>query len=119
MERIWLEGQNEVLQNVVNNFCLQKLSQQQMLEELWYGIFSGIPEWVEEDPEASIKEFLQKQLKLPMDTVKNISFHWVHCLGGKWADGWHPWTIVVEFEHFKQKELVRSQDRELRGTYFS
>lgn len=82
-------------------------------------IFSGIPEQEEEDPEAPFKKFLQKQLELPVDTVKNISFHWVHRLGRKQPDSQHQRPIVAKFEHFKQKELVKSQGQELRGTDFS
>lgn len=82
-------------------------------------VFSGIPEQAEEDPEATVKEFLQKYMKLPTDTVKSISFHRVHRLGGKRPDNRRPRPIVVKFEHFKQKELVKSRGRELRGTDFS
>lgn len=31
-------------------------------------IFFGIPKWAEEDPKATVKEFLQKHLKLLTDT---------------------------------------------------
>lgn len=33
-----------------------------------YLIFLGIPKWAEEDPKATVKEFLQKDLKLLTDT---------------------------------------------------
>ena len=82
-------------------------------------VFSGLPERAEEDPEATIKVFLQQSLKLPQETVKNITFHRVHRLGGKRPDSRRPRPIVAKFEHFKQKELVKSRGRELRGTDFS
>ncbi|KAJ8261599.1 hypothetical protein GJAV_G00156140 [Gymnothorax javanicus] len=46
-------------------------------------VFSGIPEQPTEDPETSVKEFMSKQLKLPTETVNNITFHRVHRLGTK------------------------------------
>ncbi|XP_030583063.1 uncharacterized protein LOC115778849 [Archocentrus centrarchus] len=82
-------------------------------------VFSGIPEQAEEDAEASVREFLQHQLKLPSEAVKNITFHRVHRLGGKKPDNKWPRPIVAKFEHYKQKEQVRSRGRELRGTHYS
>ncbi|KAM9753660.1 uncharacterized protein ACNS7B_006879 [Menidia menidia] len=82
-------------------------------------VVAGIPEQQDEDPELVIKSFIQTHLKLPEDTVKNISFHRVHRLGGKRPDARRPRPIVAKFEHFKQKVLVRSRGRELRGTDFS
>ena len=70
-----------------------------------------------DNPEVTIHDFLQQKLKIPADQVKNITFHCVHRLGGKKPDKTHP--IVAKFEHYKQKEQVRSQGRELRGTDFS
>lgn len=81
-------------------------------------VFSGIPEQTEEDPERTVKDFIQKHLKLPSDTVNAISFHRVHRLGGRKPDNRRPRPIVAKFEHYKQKELVRSRGRELRGTDF-
>lgn len=81
-------------------------------------VFSGIPEKAEEDPERTVADFLTKNLKLPMETVKTITFHRVHRLGGKKPDSRRPRPIVVKFEHFKQKVLVKSRGRELRGTDF-
>lgn len=82
-------------------------------------VFSGIPENNEENTEATIKNFILKNLKLPADTVNNISFHRAHRLGGRRQEGQRPRPIVVKFVHFKQKELVKGRGRELRGTDFS
>ncbi|XP_038156504.1 uncharacterized protein LOC119793395 [Cyprinodon tularosa] len=82
-------------------------------------VFAGIAEQQDEDPEAIVRKFLQKKLKIPADQVKNITFHRVHRLGGKKPDKSRPRPIVAKFEHYKQKEQVRSQGRELRGTDFS
>lgn len=81
-------------------------------------VFSGIPEQAEEDPEKTVVEFITKHLKLPTETVKNITFQRVHRLGGKKSDSGRPRPIVAKFDHFKQKMLVKSRGRELRGTHF-
>ncbi|XP_072573290.1 uncharacterized protein [Paramormyrops kingsleyae] len=82
-------------------------------------VFAGIPEAADENPETTVKNFIHKQLKLPAETTSNITFHRVHRLGGKRPDGHRPRPIVAKFEHFKQKELVKSRGRELKGTNFS
>ena len=82
-------------------------------------VFSGIPEQAEEDPELTIKNFIQTHLKLTGDAVKNIPFHRVHRLGGKRPDPRRPIAIVAKFEHYQQKVPVRGCGRELRGTDFS
>ncbi len=46
-------------------------------------VFSGIPESAEEDPEATVKNFIKTYLKLPEDTVENICFERVHRMGAK------------------------------------
>jgi len=63
-------------------------------------VFSGIPEQADEDPEFTIKNFIQTHLKLPGDAVKNITFHRVHCLGGKRSDARRPRPIVAKFEYY-------------------
>ncbi|XP_076862642.1 uncharacterized protein LOC143514846 [Brachyhypopomus gauderio] len=82
-------------------------------------IFAGIPEKADEDPETTVKTFIQTHLKISEATVKTISFHRVHRLGGKRPDARRPRPIVAKFEHFKQKELLKSRGRELKGTNFS
>ncbi|XP_038559865.1 uncharacterized protein LOC119891937 isoform X1 [Micropterus salmoides] len=82
-------------------------------------VISGIPEQADEAPEETVKSFIQNQLKLPAGTVKNISFHRVHRLGGRRQENQRPRPIVATFEHFKQKELVKGRGRELRGTNIS
>ncbi len=51
-------------------------------------VFSGIPESAEEDPEATVKNFIKTYLKLPEDTVENICFERVHRMGAK--ETWSP-----------------------------
>ncbi|KAJ8333483.1 hypothetical protein SKAU_G00414910 [Synaphobranchus kaupii] len=46
-------------------------------------VFTSIPKQTADDPEKTVKEFMTKPLKLPMETVNNITFHHVHCLGPK------------------------------------
>lgn len=55
-------------------------------------------------------------LKLPADTVKSITFHHVHRIGQKISTNNRPRPIVDKFEHFKQKQLVQRQGRQLKGT---
>ncbi|XP_061895035.1 uncharacterized protein LOC133644518 isoform X2 [Entelurus aequoreus] len=82
-------------------------------------VFAGIPEKTEEDPEETIKSFMEHQLKLPADTIRNITFHRVHRLGAKKPENRRPRPIIAKLEHFKQKERVRNQGRELKGSNFS
>ncbi len=82
-------------------------------------VISGIPEQAEEDLEMTVKNFIQKELKFLSDTVKTIGFHPVHHLDRKKVEGQRPRPIVAKFENFKQKELVKSRGRELKGTNFS
>lgn len=79
-------------------------------------VFSGIPEHTADDPEKTVKDFMKLQLKLPADTVNNITFHRVHRLGQKNTTNNRPRPIVAKFEHFKQKELVKHQGKQLKGT---
>jgi len=51
--------------------------------------------------------------------VKNITSRRVHRLGGKIPNARRPRLVVAKFEHFKQKELVRSRSRKLKGTDYS
>ncbi|XP_061762391.1 aldo-keto reductase family 1 member A1-A isoform X2 [Nerophis ophidion] len=69
-------------------------------------VFAGIPEKTEEDPEGTIKSFMEHQLKLPTDTINNITFHRVHRLGAKKPENKRPRPIVAKFDHYKQKEQV-------------
>lgn len=84
-------------------------------------VFSGIPEQTEDNPEHAIKDFMHSTLKLPKEIVNNITFHRVHRLGSnnnKNLNSKRPRPIVAKFEHYKQKELVKSKGKELRGTTF-
>lgn len=63
-------------------------------------IFTGIAEPATDEPEKAVKDFMVKQLKLPTETVNNITFH---RLGKKLSNTTRPRPIIVKFEHFKQK----------------
>lgn len=79
-------------------------------------IFSGIPESPNDEPEKLVKDFMVRRLRLSPETVNNITFHRAHRMGQKRVDATRPRPIVAKFEHFKQKELVQRQGRQLRGT---
>lgn len=70
-------------------------------------ILSGIPETTPDDPESHIKNFMRRHLKLQSDTADRITFHRVHRLGARTDRG--PRPIVAKFEHYQQKELVKSK----------
>lgn len=44
-------------------------------------VFSGITESAGEDVEATVRGFNKTHLKLPEDTVKNVTFNRVHRIG--------------------------------------
>ncbi|XP_077411419.1 adenylate kinase 7 isoform X10 [Vanacampus margaritifer] len=79
-------------------------------------IFLGISENTSDNPEVEIKKIMTTSLKIPQETVNNISFHRVHRLGAR--RGNRPRPIITKFEHFKQKIFVKSKGRELKGTSF-
>ena len=81
-------------------------------------IFTGIPEPPSDQPETAVTDFMINQLKLPTQTVKNITFHRVHRLGHKHTNSTRPRPIIVKFEHYKHKELVQRQGRQLKGTNY-
>ncbi|KAI2656614.1 hypothetical protein H4Q32_029823 [Labeo rohita] len=79
-------------------------------------IFSGIPENDCDNPESTIKHVMRNELKLPADTVNNITFHRAHRLGKRLKE--RPRPIIAKFVHFKQKELVKSKGREIKRHHF-
>lgn len=78
-------------------------------------IFSGILKHPSDNPEALIKDFTKIQLKLPPDTVNQITIHRVHCLTLAHANKSHR-PIIAKLEHFKHRELIKSQGKELVST---
>lgn len=80
-------------------------------------VFTGISEQTPDDPEKSVKEFMITQLKLPTETINNITFHRVHRMGSKNINN-RPLPIIPKFEHYKHKELVQWQGRQLKGTNY-
>lgn len=57
---------------------------------------------------------MKTQLKLPPDTVNQITSHRVHRLGSR--SNKSPRPIIVKVEHYKHKELIKSRGKEVRGT---
>lgn len=82
-------------------------------------IFSGIPEQNPDDPERALKEFMETSLKLSKDAVEQITFHRVHRLpSSKPNTANNPAPIIAKFEHYKQKELIKSRGKLLKGSKF-
>ncbi|RXN08506.1 serine threonine- kinase pim-2-like protein [Labeo rohita] len=77
-------------------------------------VFTGIPDQTPDDPEKLIKDFMTKQLKLPAETVQSITFHRVHRIRSQQNNN-RPRPIIAKFEHYKHKELVQKQGRQLKG----
>lgn len=73
-------------------------------------IFSGIPETTPDNPELYVQNFIQTQLKLPADIARNITLHELL------ADKIRP--IIVKFEHYQHKELLKSKGKLLKDTHF-
>lgn len=53
------------------------------------------------------------------DTTNSITFHCVPRHGGRRPEDGRPRPTVAKFEYFKQKELVKSRGRKLKGTNVS
>ena len=108
-----------VKENKSMNETILYLQSRSMRDNL---IFSGIaeppPGGATPDPEQAVKDFMTNQLKIPSDTVKQIAFHRVHRLGPAKNGLERPRPIIVKFEHYKQKEMVKQKGRELKGTDF-
>lgn len=79
-------------------------------------IFTGIPEKQGENPEELVKDFMKTQLKLPNETVNEISFVRVHRLGRRKDKPSRP--IVAKLEHYNHKQIIKSRGRELKGTNY-
>jgi hypothetical protein len=74
--------------------------------------FSWIPEDASNNPEVAIRELTQSALKLPMETVNKVAFHRVHILGAQSDKTKDPRPIIAKFEHYQQKELIKSRGRD-------
>ena len=61
---------------------------------------------------------MQSALKLPIEPVNKVAFHRVHRLGARSDKTKGPQPIIAKFEHYLQKELIKSRGRELKGTKF-
>lgn len=78
-------------------------------------IFSGIKE-DKDNSEDTVRHFMTKNLKMPPEVVRDITFSRVHRLGRPVDGKTRP--IIARFEHYKQKELVKSRGKELKGSSF-
>lgn len=81
-------------------------------------IFSGIPRQNPDNPEQILKQFMETSLQLSKDTVEQITFHRVHRIPPPKNQPNLPPPIIAKFEHYKQKELIKSKGKLLKGTAF-
>lgn len=58
---------------------------------------------------------MMTQLKLPPETVKNITLHRVYRLSKRQENRSRP--IVAKFEHFKHEGLIKSKGKELKAPH--
>ncbi|XP_052259763.1 uncharacterized protein LOC127864106 [Dreissena polymorpha] len=84
-------------------------------------VFSGIAESTnegQEDAETKVRGFIHEKMRIAKDIVDKISFERVHRMGPKREGESTPRRIVAKFTLFKERELVRHQGSELKGTPF-
>ncbi|KAJ8408800.1 hypothetical protein AAFF_G00246180 [Aldrovandia affinis] len=81
-------------------------------------IFKGIPEKKDENPEAVIRNFMQKEMKMTSEQVNKISVARAHRMGRKNEQNNYPRVIVAKFDFFKQKEEIKLKSKELKGSKF-
>lgn len=67
-----------------------------------------------DQPETAVRDLMINQLRLPVETVRNITFHCAHRLGPKHTNPTQPRPIIVKFENFDHKELVQGQGQWLK-----
>ena len=77
-------------------------------------IFSGISEQTPDNPENLKKNFMKTQLKIPPDTVQNITFHRVHRLGKPSTKG--PWPNTSNKKNWSEAEEGNSKEHHLDST---
>ena len=84
-------------------------------------MFANIPEEVNETPvqvEYKLRDFMTHKLKIAQDIVDGIKFERVHRVTPKSAEKTPIRNIVAKFTLYKDRELVRRQSKELKGTSF-
>lgn len=82
-------------------------------------VFFNIPEKPNEKPEETeqiLYEFIEHDMKLDSEQAKNISFERVHRSGP--IDKKKHRKIVAKFSFHKEREIVRSHSKNLKGTNF-
>ena len=76
-------------------------------------LLTGVPEHHREDPEETVREIIRTQ----MGISQPISFERVHRIGPYSPEGRsRPRTIVAKFSRFKDRELFRTNAKNLKGT---
>lgn len=86
-------------------------------------VFTNIPEEVgteietAEVSEKKLRQHLQSALKIAKETAETIRFERVHRTPGHRLQG-KTRNMVAKFSFFQDRELVRRQWKELRGTNF-
>lgn len=81
-------------------------------------IFTGIAEGSPDNAETTLRKFMKNSLKIPQQEAESVSFHQVHRIGKSSHDSTKARPIIARFEHFRQKEWIKSRGRELKGTQF-
>jgi uncharacterized protein YdcH (DUF465 family) len=84
-------------------------------------VFGNIPEpraetW--EQSEATLREFMNSNLKIASDLVDAIKFECVHRMGNFSATSAYPKKLVAKFVFFKDREYVRRQREHLQDSDF-
>ena len=109
-----LQKENDSLHSDL--LCLQSQSIRSNL------IFSRLPEEENEKPERTeviLRKFMSDQLTIAEDTVNDIKFERVHRMGTKSPVMRDGRNIVAKFSLFKDREMMKRQCFNLRGTNFS
>ncbi|XP_070552433.1 myosin-6-like [Ptychodera flava] len=79
------------------------------------------PQETDSESERKLQDFLVKELKLPKEQVQTIKLDRVHRINTK-TRHIHgratPRPIIAKFNFYKDREVVRTSARNLRGTHF-
>lgn len=108
---VQLQKDNDVLKNE-----LVYLQSQSMRNNLLFGGIEEAPTETLDDQENTIRNFLTEKMKIASDIVNDMKFERVHRVGQKRQNKGR--DIVVKFNYFKDREMVRRQWKTLAGTQF-
>ena len=93
------------------------IQSQSMRNNLIFSNIEEAPTGSSEDCEQVIRNFLCDKMKIANDLVKEMKFERVHRIGDHSRRD-RPRSIVVKFNLFKERELVRKSGVALKGTKF-